>query len=181
MLGPTLRLYNARGSDRAEEVEVYVDVGWEFEPTAVLPHVEQELMSFGDPRTRPAPATARNVAPGFARWLPFLILGDASTLAQQYGLAPDALPDDCVGVIATARADGGRPAWVNTGQEYWVSITITGANFDAITYDGRFVIDVADIGRLESIQDARSIDVDWTHVLKRVGHTEPPTRLATPP
>lgn len=55
----TLRLDNAEGRDRAEEVEVYVDVGWEFEPSAMLPLAEQELLPFGDPRDSPPLHTDR--------------------------------------------------------------------------------------------------------------------------
>lgn len=62
----TLRVENARGNDRAEDVEVYVDIGWEFEPTALLPLVEQEPLPYGDPRTLPPPPRSRSVAAGFA-------------------------------------------------------------------------------------------------------------------
>jgi hypothetical protein len=178
----TLRLDNAVGRDRAEDVEVYVDVGWEFEPTALLPLVEQELLPFGDPRRTPPPPTSKNVAAGFARWLPLFLLGDVPTLARECSLNPDTepspLPVRCVGAVAIARLRQERP-WLTAEQEYFITITITGANFDAIAYAGSFILKVADMEMVDG--DLRSIEVEWTRPLKPTHRAEPPTRLAASP
>jgi hypothetical protein len=177
----TLRLDNAEGRDRAEEVEVYVDVGWEFEPSAMLPLAEQELLPFGDPRDPSPPPTSKHVAPGFSRWLPLLLLGDAATLARDCGLDPDidSMPDGCVGAVAIARLKRER-AWLIADQEYFVTITATGANFDAVACSGRFILEVSDM-EFSDVGDLRSIEVRWTQPLKIVKRRDAPTRLAAAP
>lgn len=178
----TLRLDNAPGRDRAEEVGVYVDVGWEFEPTAMLPLAEQELLPFGDPRHTPPPPTSKDVAAGFCRRLSLLLLGDAPTLAREFGVDPDGdqspLPVGCVGAVAIERFQQG-PAWLIAEQEYFATITITGANFDAIAYAGSFILEVADMEMVDG--NLRSIEVKWTTPLKLTHRGEPPTRLAASP
>lgn len=177
----TLRLDNAEGCDRAQEVEVYVDVGWEFEPSAMLPLAEQELLPFGDPRDLPPPPTSKHVAPGFSRWLPLLLLGDAPTLARDCGLKPDddSVPDGCVGAVAIARIKR-EPSWLLADRQYFVTITATGANFDAIAYSGSFVLEVSDM-EFSDVGDLRSIAVRWTRPLKKMQRRESPTRLAAAP
>jgi hypothetical protein len=179
----SVRIDNAVGRDRAEEVKVYVDIGWEFEPSALLPLVEQELLPFGDPRkaSRP-PTTSKSVAAGFSRWLPLFLLGDAPTLGRELGLDtaadPSPLPEGCVGAVAIARLRQER-AWLLAEQEYFATITITGANFDAIVYAGRFILELADMEMVDG--DLRSIEVKWARPLKAALRADPPTRLAASP
>lgn len=175
----TLRLDNAEGHDRAEQVEVYVDVGWEFEPSAMLPLAEQELLPFGDPRDSSPPPTSQHVAPGFSRWLPLLLLGDATALARDCGDNAASVPEGCVGAVAVARLKRER-AWLLADQEYFVTITATGANFDAIAYAGSFILEVSDM-EFNDVGDLRSIEVKWTRPLKLVERRESPTRLAAAP
>jgi hypothetical protein len=178
----TLRLDNAVGRDRAEDVEVYVDIGWELEPSALLPLVEQELLPFGDPRQTPPPPTSKNVAAGFSRWMPLFLLGDGPTLARECGLNPDAepspLPVRSVGAVAIARLRQER-AWLTAAQEFFITVTVTGANFDAISHAGSFVLEVTDMDMVDGT--LRSIEVKWTRQLKPTHRREPPTRLAAAP
>jgi len=64
-------------------------------------------------------------------------------------------------------------------QKYFATITITGANFDAIAYAGSFILEVADLEMVDG--DLRSIKVKWTRPLKPTRRGEPPTRLAASP
>jgi hypothetical protein len=80
--------------------------------------------------------------------------------------------------VAIARLQQQR-AWLITEQEHFLTITITGANFDAIIYAGRFLFEVADMEMIDG--DLRSIEVKWTRPLKPTHRVEPPTRLAASP
>jgi hypothetical protein len=60
-----------------------------------------------------------------------------------------------------------------------VTITITGANFDAIAYAGSFILEIADMEMVDG--DLRSIEATWTRPLEPTRRGAPPTRLAASP
>lgn len=61
-----------------------------------------------------------------------------------------------------------------------MTITATGANFDAIAYSGSFILEVSDM-KFNDVGDLRSIEVRWTRPLKMMQRRESPTRLALRP
>jgi hypothetical protein len=173
-----LRIDNARGRARADDVEVYIDASWEFEPSAALPLAEQEPLPYGDPRTTPAPPTSQSVAAGFSRWVPLVLAGDPTLLAEECGLPVDRVPRTSIGALAIARL-ANFPAWLLVDQEYTISITVTGGNLDALHYAGKLVLEEADFDGGEEIM--HTTEVRWTEPLRRVHSPEPPSRIAAVP
>ena len=143
--GPLLTIANAKRKDSAVDVEVFVTVLTPYEEEGEelpIPIVERENLLFTSPARRAGDQWRTRVPRGFSRRVYFLLLGAPSELSASFREEAGTTSSNCkdIGqhaVLAAYPPTRDNMFWLSDG-EYLVIFELTGANFDAQTYEGRF-------------------------------------------
>jgi hypothetical protein len=173
--GPGLRVRNAPRRATAREVEVGVTIASPFEGGHV-PLVEDRRLNFIDPTTSTEGSPIAHVPPGGSRRVYLVTLGPSRAISAQ--LAPAAsgarkAPVDVRASLALAPARQDAVEWLTDG-EYLIWLTVTGANFDATIYKGRFAITSTNVGELAldstaKMKRAVSVSFEWMQLPRVMG------------
>lgn len=170
-----LKLRNEPGRDTAREVEVFLSVDAVGGPLIMgkVTLVSVEPLNFDDPVGGERGRSTANLPPGFARSLDLLIVGHFEAIAAGTPLAADLqLPEDkqkthAAWALAPARQD--RLRWLRDGERYFLTLTVTGANFDAQSYRGTVGITLGEVHEDAANRKYQGVDVQWLEPLIQTG------------
>jgi hypothetical protein len=140
-----LRIHNAPGRRTAEQVEVFASVVSRSPGDGdlwVRVHLEDKALNFDEPGGVPPGRSTTSVPSGFSRPVSFVLIGPPTSISERYGVEvkPDAVGElpDWVAVPALYPAVRESATWFTRGKPLEVTLVVTGANFDAVTFRGEF-------------------------------------------
>lgn len=143
---PPVWVTNSAGKESAQEVEVFVTVGEAVGPDNLvhLNLASRQNLSFRDPLDGSGSVPTAHIPSGFSREISFLCFGGSEALLARW-LAPalpmdSGAPADRFAVVAIHPVRRDNMVWIGPGI-YSTSFHITGSNFDAMLYTGRFKIE----------------------------------------
>lgn len=180
--GPAINVVNATGKDVARDVEVLATVLMPYEEEGEelpIPLVERETLLFNSPSRRSRDEWQTRVPPGFGRRVYFVLLGARAELFHSFRAVEDVTSREWKDVGQNAALAAYPPTrdnmfWLADG-EYIVELEVTGANFDALSYRGRFAIETDEMGELrladdeaESLERATSVKFTWVESPKLI-------------
>jgi hypothetical protein len=182
-----LLLEAAKGKDTAEDVEVHVSVAKPLFKGSLPMRVRQSRRVCFDSFTESEDGEPRsNVPSGFVRRIPWAAVGHYRTLwaLVPKGELPPGAPDaaeyyeDNTALLNLHPRNKRTVAALDTlfGGTYYVHVTVTGSNFDALNYSG--VVDVEKGSEPMSPEHPESPHSDywrlkWTHVLRPTTEVPP--------
>lgn len=143
---PQLWVTNERRRETARDVEVFLTLGRQIDPgspgTADIV-ANRDRLGFSDPANHGLTgAGTTHIPSGFARPVYMLTFGETKALwklRNRHDPAPAPRPPAAHAVVDIWSPAGGEPVWLEPGT-YNCSLHVTGANFDALLFVGRFEV-----------------------------------------
>jgi hypothetical protein len=163
-------LANAKGRDTAREVEVFVTVSG-VGTDANRVYVQYKTLNFDSPLDGYSGRATATVPAGAERPIYFLCLGDRDAIAGAHypSDANDEHSKEAAASLACYPARADEITWITFGTDYGITLVLSGANFDAVIYEGQFRVTVRTVPiEFLSSEQSRQIVIAWPEALRRV-------------
>jgi hypothetical protein len=131
-----LRLRNERGRDTAQDVEVFVTAVTPLQDGSTFQCAEDSNLSCDPPSAgerEGLPRTVATVPSGHTRAVYFVLMGNTDSIAEKLGLDRPAYRAYAALVVPVRTS----VLWLQAGHTWDITLVITGANFNAVTYQGK--------------------------------------------
>lgn len=161
-----MRLVNAAGRDPAHDVEVFVSMAGKVADPEVPGGVafdilaEDEALAFGSPMRGRAEETRATVPAGHSRWLAFADVGEPVSLARKAKVMAMHVDEERARLCVDSPDEPLVP-WLDFDVDYTVEIVITGSNFDALRFRGKFGCHRAPDDLQEHGEGTEMVDAGW--------------------